>query len=136
MIKQLVHKVLSVVLVFLVLASTMSFAIEKHFCGGELVGVTLFLDEFDCIPIGCEPANEVVENHCCQGVVDVVKGLDRLTAKAIDHSNIQQKYFLANTPCSFIAFLSNFEHAKQLYANYSPPERIVEIHILDQVFII
>ncbi len=124
------------VLVFIVLASTMSFTIERHFCGGELIGVTMFSEGLDCCSAKCEPKDGVIESHCCKAVVDVIKGLDTVVAKAASDSFIQQQLFLISNINPFLTFFNDLELIKSSYRNYTPPERVIDICILDQVFLI
>ena len=48
MVSKIPHKIFSVTLALLVLMSTLSFTVEKHFCGDVLVDVSVFTETQKC----------------------------------------------------------------------------------------
>ena len=137
MIKKVLHKLFSVSLAFIVLCSTVSFTIEKHFCGDKLIDVSLFTESDKCKMEALEMELEkITKESCCKDKIDVVKGQDELIVKSIDDLDFQQQLFVATFSYSY---LNLFEGLPQLvipHKNYSPPILISDIHVLDQVFLI
>ena len=137
MIKQILHKIFSVSLALIVLCSTVSFTIEKHFCGDTLVDVSVFAEANKCKMEALEIELETISKvPCCKDKIDVVKGQDELIVKTIDDLDFNQQLFVATFTYSY---LNLFEGLPQLvipHKNYSPPILVTDIQVLDQVFLI
>lgn len=137
MIKQVIHKVFSISLALLVLCSTVSFTVEKHFCGTKLVDVSVFSEADKCNmeALGIE-SESITKKPCCKDEVDMLKGQDELIVKTFDDLDNNQQTFLASFT---YAYLNLFESLPQLvvpHKDYSPPNLVADIQVLDQVFII
>ncbi len=133
MIKTVCHKLFSASMALLVLFSTVSFTVEKHFCGDVLMDAAVFNSVEKC-------ASETVEVEtkmaCCKDTVDVIKGQDQLSVKAFQDLDFDQQLFLTTFT---YAYLNLFEGLPELvvpHQNYSPPNLVTDIQVLDQVFII
>jgi len=136
-IKQVLHKVFSVGLAFIVLCSTLSFTIEKHFCGDKLVDVSVFFEAHKCKMEFLELKNEeVTKKSCCKDEIDMFKGQDELITNTFEDLNFKQQLFVATFTYSYI---NHFEGLPQMVVpnrDYSPPNLIPDIQVLDQVFLI
>lgn len=80
--KIFVRHIAVVLLAFLVLFSTFSFAIDRHFCGDVLVDSRIFGHAQDC---GMEmnnnnegSGNVLSDSHCCSDVLDFHQGQQEL----------------------------------------------------------
>ncbi|MEZ4795649.1 MAG: hypothetical protein R2785_00645 [Flavobacteriaceae bacterium] len=137
MIKRALHKIFSVSLALIVLCSTVSFTIEKHFCGDKLVDASVFSEVKKCKMDALEMEFETItKSHCCKDKTDVVKGQDELIVKSIDDLDFIQQLFVATYTYSY---LNLFEGLPQLvipHKDYSPPLLVTDIQVLDQVFLI
>ena len=137
MIKQILHKIFSVSLALIVLCSTVSFTIEKHFCGDKLIDVSVFTEANKCKMEALEMELEkITKESCCKDKIDVVKGQDELIVKTIDDLDVTQQMFVATFTYSY---LNLFEGLPQLvipHKNYSPPILVTDLQVLDQVFLI
>lgn len=132
MIKQLLHKVFSVSLALIVLCSTVSFTIDKHFCGDTLIDVSVFSEADKCKMDG----ESITKTLCCTDQTEVVVGQDELIVKTFDDLDFDQQVFVA----FFTSFYINlFEGLPQLvipHKDYTPPNLVADIQVLDQVFLI
>ena len=81
MIKQFTYKVFSVALALLVLFSTVSFTIEKHFCGDVLVDVSMFVEADKC---GMEAMESLQQKSCCKDEIEVIQGQNELKVSSFD----------------------------------------------------
>ncbi|MCB0462824.1 MAG: hypothetical protein KDC81_08985 [Flavobacteriaceae bacterium] len=137
MIKQILHKIFSVSLALIVLCSTVSFTIEKHFCGDTLIDVSVFAEADKCkMEVSEMELDKITKESCCKDKIDVVKGQDELIVKTIDDLDVIQQLFVATFTYSY---LNLFEGLPQLvipHKNYSPPILVTDIQVLDQVFLI
>ncbi len=136
--KKRFQKFSSLILALLVLVSTFSFTIEKHFCGELLVDQAVFSKVKDC---GMSSHNmdfmmaDMISDSCCTNTHLAIDGQDELKI-SFDNLNFNQQVFVAAYTFSFIEL---FEATPELvipFKNYSPPLLVTDIHLLDQVFLI
>lgn len=131
------YKVFSVAMALLVLVSTISFTMEKHFCGDTLIDVAIFSKANSCgMDMEAVAVNAPEKKSCCKDELEVVKGQDKLKKASFEDLNSNQQFFLTALVYSFKHFFENFPKQVNPHKNYSPPILVVDIHILDQVFII
>ena len=133
MIKQVLHRGFSFVLAFLVLFSTVSFTVEKHFCGDILVDVAIFTDSDKC---AMEAQEILMKKTCCKDEVDVVKGQDELKTSASEDLGFEQQQFIATFTYSYLNLFESLDKQIIPHKDYSPPNLVTDIQVLDQVFII
>lgn len=137
MIKQISHKIFSVSLALIVLCSTVSFTIEKHFCGDTLVDVSVFAEANKCKMEALEMELETITKApCCKDKIDVVKGQDELIVKTIDDLDVNQQLFVATFTYSYLNLFEGLPELVIPHKNYSPPILVTDIQVLDQVFLI
>lgn len=121
----------------LVLISTVSFAVEKHYCGDYLMAVSVFSKAETC---GMAMIDEMVlpsvqKNHCCKNETEVIKGQDELKFRDFEDFTAFQQLFITSYVYSYINL---FEDLQQVipHKDYSPPNLVADIQVLDQVFLI
>ena len=129
------NKVILFALSFLVLFSTLSFAVEKHYCGGTLVDMSVFSKVKGC---GMELESEasIAKSSCCKNEVDIIEGQDELSSFAFNDIDISVPYFIVAFQYSYIALYQSLPKRVIPHKDYSPPNIVYDIHILDQVFLI
>lgn len=121
-------------LAVLVLFSTISFTIEKHYCGDVLVDVSVFVETEKCAK---ETVEMLQKKSCCKDEINVVKGQDELKFSSFEDFDFSQQQFILAYATSF--YVNLFEGLSQQvipHKDYSPPNLITDIQVLDQVFII
>ncbi len=133
MIKQIVHKGFSTLLAFLVLFSTVSFTVEKHFCGDILVDVAIFTESNKC---AMEAQEILMKKTCCKDEVDVIKGQDELKPSSLEDLDFNHQQFITTFTYSYVNLFLGLEKQIIPHKNYSPPNLVADIQVLDQVFII
>ena len=133
MIKQLFNKVFSSVMALLVLFSTVSFTIEKHFCGDTLVDVSMFVQAEKC---AMEALEILQKKTCCKDEVDIVKGQDELKVSLFDDLDFELQQFITAFTYSYISGFESLPNQLIPHKDYSPPNLVADIQVLDQVFII
>lgn len=135
--KQRLHKSVSILMAFLVLFSTVSFAIEKHFCGDTLIDVAVFSKPDNCGTDAYSTTTlNVKEKHCCSDEVEIIKGQDQLKLSVFEDINFDQQIFLVSYVYTYISCLEVLSQHVVPFQNYFPPHVIRDIQVLDQVFII
>ncbi len=133
----LFHKVFSTVLALLVLVSTLSLAIEKHFCGGQLVDVAVFTDIKKCC--GDEEMDtslEMIKKSCCENEIDIVEGQDDLTIKTLDDLDDIQKQVLISYAISYVNLYESLPKKIIPHKDYSPPLLTRDIQVLVETYLI
>ena len=89
------HKHVSVAMALLVLVSTLSLTIEKHYCADSLVDVAIFTEAKSCCAASKAPVSKSKEDGCCKNEVDLIKGQDELSVKDSESFKSLHKTFLA-----------------------------------------
>ncbi|MFG6686546.1 hypothetical protein ACGK9U_08195 [Mariniflexile sp. HNIBRBA6329] len=124
-------------LALLVLFSTVSFTIEKHFCGDVLIDVAVFTEAEKCAMEAFEKEQEAITKKiCCKDEVDVVQGQDDLRLTSFDDLDFQQQLFITTFSYAFVNLFESLEKHIIPHKDYSPPNLVADIQVLDQVFII
>jgi len=137
MVKHFLHKVFSVFLALIVLSSTMSFTIEKHFCGDKLIDVALFSELNKCnMDSSSIDLEEFVKKMCCKDEVNIVTGQDELLMHDFDDLSMDIQTALFEVTRSINHLVSVELLSKKSFNDYSPPKLIVNRLIVNQNFLI
>lgn len=126
-------KIITFTLALLVLISTLSFSVEKHFCGDFLVDMTFFIDAEKCT---METRDIMKKKLCCKDVVDVVLGQDELKLASLEDFEFKQQQLFTSFVFSYYKIFENLPNTIISLNDYSPPSLIFDIQVLDQVFLI
>ena len=137
--KKGIQKFSSLLLALLVLVSTFSFTIEKHFCGDLLVDQAVFSKVKDCgmssHNMDAMMASEMLSDSCCTNTHQAIDGQDELKI-SFDNLRFDQQVFVAAFTFSFIELFEGTPELVIPFKDYSPPILVTDIHLLDQVFLI
>lgn len=133
MFRQSLNKFFSVAMALLVLFSTVSFTVEKHYCGDVLVDVSVFSEVDKC---ALETLEIQMGKTCCKDEVDVVLGQDALKMSSFEDLDFEQQLFLQAFVYSYLGHFEIEPKPTIPHQHYSPPKLVSDIHLLDQVFII
>ena len=137
MIKVIFHKTFAVSLALLVLFSTISITIEKHFCGNTLVDVSLFQEADKCKMEALEiEMVKITKKSCCKDTIDVIEGQDELNTGSNNDVKLVNKYFAASFVYSYLNLYEEFSIKIIPHRDYSPPNLVFDRQVLDQVFLI
>jgi hypothetical protein len=132
------HKVFSTVLSFLVLASTLSLTIEKHFCGGVLIDVAVFTEVEKCANdvLSESDSTQIVKKSCCKDEVDVFEGISEMIKDSFEDLDDIQKQVLFAYAHSYISLYESLPKQIIAHKDYSPPKLIKDIQVLNETFLI
>lgn len=137
MIKQFLYKTSSILLALLVLFSTVSITVEKHFCGDVLIDVAVFKEAQKCTMEAFEMEQALItKKNCCKDILEIVKGQDEMKMSNFEDLHIDQQLFLESFVYSYVNLFEGLSQCIIPHKNYSPPNLVEDIHILDQVFLI
>ena len=122
---------------FLVLLSTLSITIEKHFCGDNLVDVSVFSEVEKCAMESMEvELATITKKSCCKDTVDVVEGQDELIVKTFDDLDFEQQQFVATFAMSYVNLFESLPKLVIPNKEYSPPKLVYDIQVLNETFLI
>lgn len=134
-------KILSIFLSAIVVFSTLSFAIEKHVCAGEVTDISFFGNADSCGMEMSQKASEegcsLKKKNCCNDVTKLIKGQDQLNNSVQNHElSSHQKILLTSY---FITYIDLFQGLKEQvipYRTYVPPLVVKNIQTLYEIYLI
>lgn len=117
---------------FLVLSSTFSFAIGKHYCGDFLIDTAVFSEVEKCT----SEADAIAKKPCCKDTLDLIEGQDELQhTDAFDLTIDSQVVYLAHVLYASLYYEALPKQSLPFYY-YDPPDLVFDIQLLDEVFLI
>jgi hypothetical protein len=132
--KQVFHNTASVAMALLVLFSTVSFTVDKHFCGDFLVDQAVFSEAKTCGMEHPAEGNMLTEDGCSDQQV-AVEGQKDLKI-SFDDLDLDQQVFLATFTWSYTNLFEGEAQAETPFFHYKPPLLVYDIHLLDETFLI
>ena len=99
--KPLFNKITAVLVAFLLLLSTFSFTVAKHYCGDFLVAISFTGNADDC---GMKMQKVTKKKNCCRDEVHQIEGQDELQQNSIDEFNFSKQQFLVSFYISYLLF--------------------------------
>ncbi len=138
MLKGIFKNIISFCMAFLVLVATMSFNINEHYCSGNLVDTSWFIQAETCdMEEQLSPSKdcEIQTKNCCKDVFKIIKGQDNLKPN-ITQLEFKQQLFLAAFSYSYINLFDKNNDDFIPFDQYSPPLIVKDIQVLDDVFLI
>ena len=129
--KKAFQHIIALSMAFLVILSTMSFTVDKHFCGSHLVDKAVFSKAKTC---GMQMSADA-ENHCCTNEKVSVEGQDELKL-SFDSFDFHQQLFITTYTYTYFNLFENLPKQIIPFRDYSPPLLVFDIQLEDQVFLI
>ncbi|WP_237274569.1 HYC_CC_PP family protein [Tenacibaculum ovolyticum] len=135
--KQAFTKISTITLALLVLFSTFSFIVEKHYCGDFLVDVS-YVGEADTCNEGMKDdcGTIIKKKKCCKDEVHQIKGQDEIQKVSLDKISFHQVKFFVAFYASYELLFQDFDKQTVSSEYYSPPNLVSDIQVLHEVFII
>ena len=121
----------------LVLFSTVSFTVEKHYCGDVLIDAAVFTEVQKCKMEASEvEVAKITKKSCCKDELEVVKGQDQLKLSKFEELSVNQLFILTAFIYTFNELYESLPKTIIPHKDYSPPNLTEDILVLDQVFLI
>tara|TARA_B100001059_G_scaffold230500_1_gene264803 strand:+ start:308 stop:721 length:414 start_codon:yes stop_codon:yes gene_type:complete len=136
--KQASHKIMSLLMAFVVLFSTMSFTVNMHYCGDTLVETTLFNKAKGCGMEMEKPSTEgcsITKKNCCDDKQLVIDGQDELKLN-FDKLTFEQQQFVASFVYTYINLFEGLDKNVSSYEEYKPPLVVKQIFKIDETYLI
>ena len=135
--KQIIHKIISLSLAFVVLVSTMSFTVNMHYCGDNLVDTAIFVEaetcgmEMDTTATDCS----VKKKNCCTKKQVIVEGQDELKI-SFDTLSLNQQYIISSFVYTFAQPVEILDESPLVFNNTSPPKVVRQRFKIDESYLI
>lgn len=132
--KSVFKKIFSVTLAILVLTSTFSFTVAKHYCGEFLVDVS-FSGETE----GCGMSKKMMKTtrkNCCKDEVHKIDGQDELQQFSKLDLDFEKQQFLVAFVYSYRNLFIPKEKQLTYFIDFSPPDNGIDYQVLYQTFLI
>lgn len=135
--KEVFKKITAVIMVAILLLSTTSFAVYKHFCGDNLVAISTEKVDSCCDSKTILKSNTLnfSEKDCCKNETSY-KNIQLFDAKSSIKIAKSQTLFLTSFYYSFIQNLTVVTASKNYYKDFSPPKLVSNKQVLFQTFLI
>jgi hypothetical protein len=136
--KPFLQKIFAFVLSLVVIVSSMSFTIDKHYCGDHLVDVAYFGKANDC-GMGDMKMNEDSQQKkkkkCCKNETEFIESstLDKEKLLVFTAENLQ---FFVFHIYSYINLYQDVEPEKEFYNASDPPDLVFDLQVLHETFLI
>lgn len=136
--KRIFHKIMSLSMAFVVLFSTMSFTINMHYCGDNLVETAVFQKAKGCGMEMQNPTTEgctITKKNCCEDQQLLVDGQDELQLH-VDKMSFEQQLFISSFFYTYSNRFRDLEKNVVSYKDYRPPLVIRQLFKLDETYLI
>ena len=136
--KKVFHKILSVLMAFVVMFTTMSFTVDMHYCGDMLVDIAFFKEAKSCgmeqLPV--ETCGDSMQKEsCCSDTHIAVEGQDTLKDTSFKLTFEQQTFVIAFS----YSYLHTFEEVDTTitsFVEHPPPLLERNYQVLYETFLI
>ncbi len=141
--KKAFHKATSFLMAFVVLFSTMSFTVNSHYCGDNLVDVSVFSKLKTCgmesekqSDLGLQSSScSITDKSCCSDETKILKGQDELKLN-INKIAFEQQVFVAVINKTYVNLFPSVKDAKPSLKAYPPPLIFQQLFKLDETYLI
>jgi len=136
--KQVFHKIMSLLMAFVVLFSTMSFTVSMHYCGDNLVETVVFTKAKGCGMVMQNPSSEgcsIMKKNCCSDEQKVIDGQDELQL-SFDKLSFEQQQIIASFVHAYIGLFEEYDEDINSFREYKPPLVVRQIYKLDETYLI
>ena len=136
--EKIIKKITASILSFIVLFSSMSFAIDEYICGDQVMDVSYFGDADNCGMDEIDMSSNISvfkKNNCCKDQITLLQSSIFNKEKLINLQNTDIETSLPEASC-YSVFYKNSSLKLKYYKDFSPPDIAKDIRVLHQVFLI
>ena len=116
----------------------MSFAIDEHICGDQVMDVSYFGYDDNCGLEDIDMSSNISvfkKNNCCKDQITLLQSSIFNKEKLINLQNTDIETSLPEASC-YSVFYKNSSLKLKYYKDFSPPDIAKDIRVLHQVFLI
>ena len=136
--KQIFHKISSFLMAIVVLFSTMSFTVDMHYCGDNLVETAIFHKAKGCGIEMEKPSTEgcsITKKNCCDDKQLAIEGQDEIQLQ-VDKITFEQQVFIASFVYTYSNLFEGLENNVSTYEEYKPPLVIRQLYKIHETYLI
>jgi hypothetical protein len=133
--KQFLTKITASTLAFLVLFSTLSFTVDKHYCGDFLVDVS-FTGETEGCGMKMDKSITKTKKNCCKDEIHQFEGQDKLQLTSFEKITFQNQQFLNAFVFSYQNLFIDKSTEKSFQRIFPPPDIYQNYQVIYQSFLI
>ena len=136
--KSALRKIGALLLAVLMLASTISWTVEQHYCLGRLVDVAFFSKAQDCgMAMGLSGLEDEDSEAmpCCENEVTTIDGQDQLKLSK-EVSNLEPSDIIFALSVVLPELFLDHPQEELEFSYHPPPKLTKEIYLLHEVFLI
>jgi hypothetical protein len=136
--KIFLHKISAFVLAILLVISTISLTVEKHFCGSTLIDVALFSSTKKCCDGALSQSSKptLKKESCCKDIIEIIPCQDKLDTKSLENLIPVQKQIFSPFCYTYKHLLKECSEKLLPCLDYQTPILVYDITVIDQVFLI
>ena len=138
--KSIIHRSIAVFMAGVVLFTTMSFAVDIHYCGDSLIDFSFVQQVESCgmektpTAANCDKS-AITEKPCCKDQQLIKQGQDDLKI-SFEQLSFQQQIFVVSVAYSYISLFEGTESTVVPFVAYPPPFIERDVQVLHQTFLI
>ncbi|OIQ27956.1 MAG: hypothetical protein BM564_11205 [Bacteroidetes bacterium MedPE-SWsnd-G2] len=139
MLKKVFYKLSAMMLAIVVLFSSVSFTVDKHFCAGNLIDVSILSSVERCggdAMKSYESEHQSLTKGCCKDVREIVEGVDVLNIKP----SLKYVFSVCDLPqdlnFEFNSFVAPQSKKQFVLGLYNGPPKAPNLQVLYQSFLI
>jgi hypothetical protein len=129
-----VSKTTSFLIAFLVLFSTFSFTVDRHYCGGSLIAIS-YIGKTEVCKSDIKDGFSVKIKGCCSDEVQTIEGQDELQIHASKKLATKEQFVATNLIFHKILFVDEFPE-NDTYKELSLENIPLNYQVLHQCFLI
>ena len=130
----IVNKITSFLIAFLVLFSTFSFTVDRHYCEGSLIAIS-YTGEVEVCKSDTKDGFSIKIKGCCSNEVHTIKGQDELQIHASKKLATKEQFVATDLIFYRSLFVDEFpEHNSD--KEFSPKKVPINYQVLHQSFLI
>ena len=137
--KKILTKISASILSLIVLLSSMSFTVQKHYCGETLVDVSYVGEAKSCCSKAMKTKdhkeNKSKKKGCCTDEFKLIES-STFDKEKIASFTPQDMQFLTYYIYSYINLFQEVELEREFYKDFSPPDIVQDIQVLHETFLI
>jgi len=138
-VKKIFNKILSVLMASIVLFTTMSFAVDMHYCGDSLVDFSLFHNVKTCGMENQQPQKSCEkgfsEKPCCSDTQITIDGHNELKS-SFNNLTFEQQAFVVTFFYTYINLFEGLDENIIPFKDYTPPYLIRDVQELNETYLI
>ncbi|GAA4272675.1 hypothetical protein U6A24_07970 [Aquimarina gracilis] len=137
--KEIFQKISAILMSAIILLSTISFTVDAHYCGDDLVDLAFYKEAKSCgmeqIKSTKDCGDKVEKKSCCTDKQIVLEGQDDLKDNTIKLS-FEQQVFIISYAYSYHNLFQNLDASITSFIGHPPPLLDKDYQVLYETFLI